>query len=565
MSDATRRERSTLSRRQLIQLSTAAGIGAALPGSAAAAQTHPTTGNAASSPACSTPRTAVARTKYGKVRGYVEDGVLTFKGVPYGATTAGENRWLPAKPPTPWDGELPTLIYGANCPQRLHDWVQEQSFLYQWTDGWQSEDMLKVNIWTSSLSGSRPVMLYMHGGGFTFGSAYELASQDGAQMARHHDVVSVTVNHRLNILGFLDLSEFGGPAYADSANVGMTDLVAALQWVRDNIANFGGDPDRVMIYGQSGGGSKVTTLLGMPSARGLIHRASAQSGGGGNPPSAEQTRELTKRLIAELGVKDMAALQKMDWARLNAVGNAVVAAMNPPADPSAGPIPPPGSTPRVGWGPSVDGRIITMRAFFEGAPAISKDVPMLIGSVSEEGNRMSSRPTEAEWTATLTRSYGAAKAAAIVAALKRAYPNKSIRTLSYMCSGPGLNGLGMRNNVTRMATMKHEQHAAPAYAYYFRWQSPMLEDAGAWHTAELAFCFDNTARCAQGTGNGPEAQALAKKMATAWANFARTGNPSQPGLPWPAFTPDRCPTMVFDTQCQTVDDPEREARTILSS
>ena len=430
--------------------------------------------------------------------------------------------------------------------RRLHTWTPEQTFLFQWTDGWQSEDMLKVNIWTPSLSGSRPVMFYIHGGGYTFGSAYELASQDGGQMARHHDVVSVTVNHRLNILGFLDLSEFGGPAYADSANVGMTDLVAALQWVRDNIANFGGDPDRVMIYGQSGGGSKVTTLLGMPSARGLIHRASAQSGGGGNPPSAEQTRELTKRLVAELGVKDLAALQKMDWARLNAAGNAVVAAMNPPTGPAAGPIPPPGSTPRVGWGPSVDGRIVTMRAFFEGAPEISKDVPMLIGSVSEEGNRMSSRPSETEWMATLARSYGDAKAAAIAAALKRAYPSKSIRTLSYMCSGPGLNGLAMRNNVTRMATMKHQQQGAPAFAWYFRWQSPMLEDAGAWHTAELAFCFDNTARCAQGTGNGPEAQALARKMATAWANFARTGNPSQPGLPWPAFTPDRCPTMVFD-------------------
>jgi para-nitrobenzyl esterase len=563
MSDTTRGERSTLNRRELLRLSTAAGIGAALPGSAAAAQSRPTPANTTASPTCSTPRTAVAKTRYGKVRGYVEDGVLTFKGVLYGATTAGENRWLPAKPPRPWDGELPTLIYGANCPQRLHDWVQEQSFLYQWTDGWQSEDMLKANVWTPSLTGSRPVMLYIHGGGYTFGSAYELASQDGAQLARHHDVVSVTVNHRLNILGFLDLSEFGGPAYADSANVGMTDLVAALQWVRDNIANFGGDPDRVMIYGQSGGGSKVTTLLGMPSARGLVHRASAQSGGGGNPPSAEQTRELTKRLVAELGVKDIAALQKVDWARLNAVGNAVVAAMNPPTGPAAGPTPPPDSTPRVGWGPSVDGRIVTMRTFFDGAPEISKQVPILIGSVSEEGNRMSSRPTEAEWMATLTRSYGEAKAAAIAAALKRAYPSKSIRTLSYMCSGPGLNGLSMRNNVTRMATMKHQQQGAPAFAYYFRWQSPMLEDAGAWHTAELAFCFDNTARCAQGTGNGPEAQALAKTMATARTNFARAGDPSQPGLPWPAFTPYRCPTMVFDDQCRMVDDPDREARTIL--
>jgi para-nitrobenzyl esterase len=345
----------------------------------------------------------------------------------------------------------------------------------------------------------------------------------------------------------------------------MTDLVAALKWVRDNIANFGGDPDRVMIYGQSGGGSKVTTLLGMPSAKGLIHRASAQSGGGGNPPSLEQSRELARRIIAELGVKDIAALQKMEWARINEVGNAVVAKMNPPLPAGAGPTPDRGTPPRVGFGPTVDGTIVTMRAFFEGAPEISKQVPMLIGSVSEEGNRMSSRPTESEWLATLTRSYGEAKAAALVAALKKAYPHKSIRTLSYMCSGAGLNGLGMRNNVTRMATMKHEQQGAPVFTWYFTWQSPMLEDAGAWHTAELAFCFDNTARCAQGTGNGPEAQALARRMATAWANFARTGTPSQPGLPWTPFTPDGCPTMVFDAMPRIVNDPEAEARKILLS
>ena len=516
-------------------------------------------------PTCSTPRTAVARTQYGKVRGYVEDGVLTFKGVPYGAPTGGENRWLPAKPPASWDGEYPALIYGANCPQRLHDWVAEQTFLYQWTDGWQSEDMLKVNIWTPSLTGSRPVMFYIHGGGFTFGSAYELASQDGAQMARHHDVVSVTVNHRLNVLGFLDLSEFGGPAYADSANVGMTDLVAALQWVRDNIANFGGDPDRVMIYGQSGGGSKVTTLLGMPSAQGLVHRASAQSGGGGNPPSAEQSRELTKRLVAELGVKDIAALQKMDWARLNAAGNAVVAAMNPPPGPTAGPMPPPGSTPRVGWGPTVDGRLVTMRSFFEGAPAISRDVPMLIGSVSEEGNRMSSRPTEAEWVATLTRSYGDAKAAAIVAALKRAYPDKSIRTLSYMCSGRGLNSLAIRNNVTRMATMKHEQKGAPVYHVVLHVAVADARGCGrlAHRRARVLLRQHRTLR--SGHRQRPRSAGTGKKMATAWANFARTGNPSQPGLPWPAFTPDRCPTMVFDNACRMVDDPDGDARKLLLS
>jgi para-nitrobenzyl esterase len=421
--------------------------------------------------------------------------------------------------------------------------------------------MLKVNIWTPSLTGKRPVMFYIHGGGFTFGSAYELASQDGAQMARHHDVVSVTVNHRLNVLGFLDVSSIGGPAYADSVNVGMTDLVAALGWVRDNIANFGGDPSSVMIYGQSGGGSKVTTLLGMPSAEGLIHRASAQSGGAANAPGTDESREYARQVIAELGVQDIAVLQKMEWAKLNEVSNAVAAKMNPPMG-VGGPTPAPGTAkPRVGPGPTVDGRLITMRSFFDAAPEMSKNVPLLFGSVSEEGNSMLSRPTEAEWLATLTRNYGEAKA--LAAALKKAHPEKSVRTLSYMCGGSGLNSLNMRNNVTRMATMKSNQKGAPAYAWYFTWQSPMLEDAGAWHTAELAFCFDNTKRCEQGTGNGPEAQALAKKMATAWANFARTGHPSQPGLRWEPFEPSRGQTMVFDNNCRMTDDPEGEVRKLL--
>jgi para-nitrobenzyl esterase len=253
----------------------------------------------------------------------------------------------------------------------------------------------------------------------------------------------------------------------------------------------------------------------------------------------------------------------MEWVKLNEIGDAVAARMNPPMGVS-GPIPAPGTEkPRVGWGPTVDGRIVTMRSFHDAAPEISKNVPMLIGSVSEEGNSMRSRPTEAEWLATLTKSYGEAKATALVAALKKAYPEKSIRTLSYMCNGGGLNSPNICNNVMRMATLKYHQKGAPAFTWYFTWQSPMLEDAGAWHTAELAFCFDNTKRCEQGTGNGPDAQALAKKMATAWANFARTGNPSQPGLPWEPFSPTRCQTMVFDNSCRMVDDPEGEVRKIL--
>jgi para-nitrobenzyl esterase len=556
--------RTGLTRREALILSATAGVGIAASTRAAASDSiktaaHQGPGN------CSTLRSAVAKTQYGKVRGYVDGGVLTFKGVPYGATTAGENRWLPAKAPVPWTDEYPALVYGANCPQNLHTWTSpEQTFIQDWDDGWQSEDMLKLNIWTPSLTGKRPVMFYMHGGGFSFGSSYELPSHEGAQMARHHDVVQVSVNHRLNILGFFDVSEIGGSAYEDSVNVGMTDLVAALRWVHDNIENFGGDPNRVMIYGQSGGGSKVTTLMGMPSAAGLFHRASVQSGGGGNIPSKEQQKELARVVMKDLGLapNDIESLQKMEWAKLFAAGNAAAGKINPPGPPFMGPGAP--GKPRVGWSPCVDGKVINMRSFFDAAPEISKNVPMLIGSVTEEGNRMSSKPTEAEWHANLSKAYDDEKATAIIAALKKAYPQKKIQTLSYMCSGNFLNGLGMRNNVVKMARLQHELKAAPAYAYYFTWQSPILDGLpGAWHTAELQFCFDNTKRCEQGTGNTPEAQALAKKMASSWADFAATGNPGLPGLKWEPTDPETNKTMIWDNDSRMVDDPDGEARKII--
>ena len=562
MSESSKR---VLTRREALILSATAGL-SLVAGEPAVASDSTKTAAHQEPGDVSTPRSAVAKTQYGKVRGFVDGGVITFKGVPYGQTTAGANRWLPAKPPTSWTEEYPALIYGANCPQNLHTWTSaEQTFLFDWDDGWQSEDMLKLNIWTPSLTGKRAVMFYMHGGGFSFGSSYELPSHEGAQMARHHDVVQVSVNHRLNILGFFDAAEIGGSAYEDSANVGMTDLVAALKWVHENIENFGGDPDRVMIYGQSGGGSKVTTLMGMPSAVGLFHRASAQSGGGGNIPSRDQQKELSRQVMKELGIaaNDIGALQKMEWAKLFAAGNAAAAKINPPGPPMAGPGAP--GTPRVGWSPCVDGKVINIRSFFDAAPDVSKNVPMLVGSVSEEGNRMSSRPTEEEWHASLSKMYGAEKATAIAAALKKAYPEKKVQTLSYMCSGnPGLNGLSMRNNVVKMARLKHELNAAPAYAYYFTWQTQILDGvAGAWHTAELQFCFDNTKRCEQGTGNTPEAQKLAKKMAGSWAAFAGTGNPSIPDLKWSPTDPETNRTMIWDNECRMINDPEGEARKII--
>ena len=511
---------------------------------------------------CSTPRSAVVKTKYGKVRGYVAGDVFHFKGVPFGADTGGANRWLPAKPPASWDNEYPALAYGANCPQTLHDFRNiEHTFLQQWTDGFPGEDMLKLNIWTPSLSGSRPVMVYLHGGGFSFGSSYELASHDGAQMARNHDVVQVSVNHRLNVLGFLDLAELGGPAYEDSVNVSMTDLVFALEWVRDNIAAFGGNPDKVLIYGQSGGGSKVTTLMAMPSAKGLFHRAIVQSGGGGNQPGSERSREFARQVLKELGGPDLAALQKMDWKTLCDAGNRVSDRINGPFDWGSIFTGKFFSQQRVGWTPTADGRLISVSAFHEVGPEVSKHVPMIIGNVSEEGMIFHSNPTEAEWRAKLAKSMGTAKANKLVDAMKAAHPEKAIRTLSY-----GVGGLGMRNAVQHMVKLKYEQKGAPVFQYQFQWQSPQLDGvAGAWHTADLAFCFDNTRLCELGTGDTPEARTLATKMSTAWATFAHTGDPSQPGLAWTPSDPAKCQTMVFDNQCRMVNDPEGPVRRILQS
>ena len=546
----------SIDRRSALLLSAAAGAGlASMP--LRAAPSAVTNQPPADQGACSTPRKAVTRTQYGPVRGYISGGVYTFKGVPYGDDTSGENRWLPAKPPKRWTEEYPALAYGANCPQTLHSFrAIQHTFLQQWDDGFLGEDMLKLNVWTPSLSGKRPVMVYFHGGGFAFGSSYELASHDGAQMARHHDVVQVSINHRLNVLGFLDLTEVGGSAYEESVNVSMTDCIAALRWVQQNIAAFGGDPDKVMIFGQSGGGSKVTTLLGMNSGKGMIHRAAIQSGGGGMIPTAEMSREFSRQVVRTLGIgsKDIGALQKMDWNTLFAAGTKAAADINGPGRPTG-----PAMKPRIGWNPTLDGKVITVRSYQEVGPDVSRDVPVLIGNVSEEGMRFGSNPTESEWRADLTQQMGATKADALISAMKQAHPEKAIRTLSY-----GVQGLQNRNRVQQMAKLKYEQRGAPAYQYHFQWQSPQLDGvAGAWHTAELAFCFDNTARCDQGTGNTPEAQRLARTMATAWANFARTGNPSQPGLAWAPTDPVRCQTMVFDNQCRMVDDPEGAARRIL--
>ena len=330
-------------------------------------------------------------------------------------TTAGENRWLPAKPPAPWTDEYPALAYGANCPQTLHPWTSiEQTFLFDWDDGWQSEDMLKLNIWTPSLTGKRPVMFYIHGGGYSFGSSYELPSHEGAQMARHHDVVQVSVNHRLNILGFFDVAEIGGSAYEDSANVGMTDLVAALRLGSrehrelrrrsgsgDDLRPVGwriegNDADgHAFGRGSHSSGSSAVRRRRQHSKQGAANRSCA-AGDEGPRPCGER-----HRVAAEDGMEQAVRGRQRSRGQDQSAG-----------PPMMGPGAP--GKPRVGWSPCVDGKVINMRSFFDAAPEISKNVPMLIGSVSEEGNQMSSSPTEEEWHAILSKTYGEEKATAIV-------------------------------------------------------------------------------------------------------------------------------------------------------
>jgi para-nitrobenzyl esterase len=283
-----------------------------------------------------------------------------------------------------------------------------------------------------------------------------------------------------------------------------------------------------------------------------------QSGGGGNFADPEQSRALARQLMVELGLKpnDMAGLQGTEWSKLYAAGQAAIAKVNGPMPPGA--FFPPGSVRRAGWAPTMDGHVVPMRPFFDAAPEISKDIPLIIGSVSEEGYSYHSDPSETEWRGNLAKTYGAEKAGRLVDAMKAANPGKAIRTLSY-----GVAGLAQRNNVERMIRLKHAIGGAPAYQYWFTWQSPQLDGiAGAWHTSELAFCFDNTKRCEQGTGNTPQAQALAKTMASCWANFAATGNP---GMGWTPTDPERMQTMIFDNKVGMMDDPQGDVRRIIKT
>jgi para-nitrobenzyl esterase len=539
-------------------LLTAAGVGglmAAVTPAAVAAKP----GGSSGAQRLSTPPEAIIETKAGKIRGCVRDGVFTFKGIPYAKDTGGAARFLPSQPMAPWTGVRTALTYGPCCPQVVRGgWRNDETaFIYDWDDGYPGEDCLRLNIWSGGVTGKgRPVMFWIHGGGYETGSSQELPAYDGERLARRGDVVFVSVNHRLGPFGFLDLSQLGGAKYSLSGNAGQLDLVAALEWVRDNIAAFGGDPGNVTIFGQSGGGAKVSTLMAMPSAKGLFHKAIVESGSLLSVGDAGYTRQLAEAVLKNLDIApgDLGKLATVPPMALVAAGDKAKNAM-PKASPG---------TINLGWAPVVDGHAIPGPTWANGAPAQSANVPMIIGTNLNElsislGNPAAEDMDEAKAQALATGMGGAPAGAWAV--FRAADPKaKPVEIASRIVSSL------FRVPAVQQAQAKAKQGAAPAFLYRFDYNPRTVLDGRvrAFHCAEMAYAFDNVDRCLNATGGTPEARALSAQMADAWLAFARTGNPNHPGLPhWPPVSTSATPNMLFDAVCTVKDDPDRAQRAAL--
>ena len=505
-----------------------------------------------------TPIDAVATTSHGKVRGFKRSTVYIFKGIPYGADTSGSARFLAPKAPDSWDEVRLALIYGPVCPQRPANRTPvELLFVNDAEATYSDENCLSLNVWSETLdhSARRPVIVWLHGGGYTSGSSHELPVYDGENLARQ-GVVLVSVNHRIGPLGFMDLSEVAGDAFAESGNVGMLDLVLALKWVRDNVAQFGGDPSRVTIFGHSGGGGKVSTLMAMPAAQGLFRRAIVTSGSFPNTMRSATARELTAATLSELALKDIGEVQRVDPARLIAAGDAAGRKLMDSARARGGR----GGFGPMGmqFGPVIDGKVLP-EAWLSGAPSISATVPMIIGNVRDEFRPLTLHVDDAKLAESIPEVHRD-KAPEIIAALRSAYPTLPPTELAAI-----LGAIGMRNMAVDQATKKHALGAAPVYSYWYTLPTPVLDGRiGCPHGMDLPAAFDNTARCDQFTGNTTDAHYTAKMLSRAIVNFAATGNPAQPGLAWPAFDSQRFATMIFDAHCRVEYDPIGNVRRWLS-
>jgi para-nitrobenzyl esterase len=499
---------------------------------------------------------AVTDTDRGMVRGYVHDGIYTYKGIPYGQA----KRFERATRPTAWEGIRSSMTYGPVAPLLTPTTsVQDESeFVFDHDWGYTSEDCLVLNVWSPSIvdDKKRPVMFWIHGGGFTAGSSQELPSYDGANLARSGDVVVVSINHRLNVLGFLDLSEYG-EQYATSANNSMLDIQLALEWVRDNIENFGGDPDNVTIFGQSGGGAKVNTLMTMPSAQGLFHKAINQSGAfRGDMPDQQLTRSITTETMKELGISanEVDRLQEIPFAELAEASSKALKTLNDRLKEEGEDT----GVFGLNWGPSMDGKVLPHQPLSPEALELSKDIPLMIGTVKNEFTpfflgAMAEAPEE-QIMGFIKQQHGD-RAEEFVAAVKDAYPETTkpidLITVDMMFRAGAVNQANIVSSVT---------DGAPVYMYLFTWESPVMDGKyKSLHCMELPFVFDNIQRCLNMTGGGEKAEKLAKQMSRAWINFARTGNPNHDGIPtWPVYQKADGATMMMDIQWKVRHHPDQK-------
>jgi para-nitrobenzyl esterase len=501
-------------------------------------------------------------TALGRVRGGHSRGALAFKGIPYAGSVTGAARFKEAPPAQPWTGVRDALTLGPPSMQGPGTTYGENEPAY-------SENCLVLNVWTPAVKDGRkrPVMVYSHGGGYVTGSG-GAKDIDGSRLAANYDVVVVSTNHRLGLLGYLYLGELGGEEYATSGNQGMLDIVAALRWVKTNIEAFGGSPDNVMIFGESGGGFKVGTLLAMPSAKGLFHKASIESGSALRRISKEVATQTARRVLEDLGIgtnelhklADVPAdaFVKMQLQAEHNEGSLLVPSV---ADAKA---------PRRELGPVVDGRILPRQPFDPDAPATAAQIPLIVGSNHDEATFFSREHPEIfhlQEPALVAEAHKRLgdNADRILSVYEQAYPKATAPEL-YIAIATALR---FGNDTIRLAERKSAQ-PAPVYLYRYDYRSNVPIEGTDWtlragHATEIAMKFYNYDIPAL-EGNGPGVAEASKNMSSYWTSFAHTGHPSAAGQPaWPRYDLKRRPTMVIDTSCRVLDDPDPTIRELWAS